>query len=197
MRRELAPLDKKARKLLEPAIAPNERILAGARGLSSAIIATAHRVLICRWGVTSGAFFGSQVNSWEFSHITGIEFRRGVGSAAILIQSRGAQIVTRFGNQDKGPTSVWEAPNALFLLGNDGDKLAAMPRQLVSAYQSGSRFDETQSAPTTRPASLPSESTYMPHPADDLRKYAALRDDGLITEDEYQAKKASILGGRT
>ena len=31
-------------------------------------------------------------------------------------------------------------------------------------------------------------------PTTQIRKYAKLRDDGLITEEEYQAKKKEILG---
>jgi len=31
-------------------------------------------------------------------------------------------------------------------------------------------------------------------PVDEIRKYAKLRDDGLITEQEYQAKKKELLG---
>lgn len=184
MRKELAPLDRKARKILEGSIGPSERILAGARGLNSAIVATSHRILICKWGVTSGAFLGSQVNTWEFSHITGIEFRRGMNSAAIVIQSPGASAVTRFGSMDKGPSSVWEAPNALFLLGNDGESLSTLLRRIVASYQTGMRFDNAQATSVSPP----------PHPADDLRRFAALRDEGLISEAEYQGMKSRILG---
>ena len=31
-------------------------------------------------------------------------------------------------------------------------------------------------------------------PTAEIRKYAKLRDDGLITEEEYQAKKKELLG---
>ena len=37
-------------------------------------------------------------------------------------------------------------------------------------------------------------STKKADPAAEIRKYAKLRDDGLITEEEYQAKKKEILG---
>ena len=35
-----------------------------------------------------------------------------------MVQTAGAQVVSKFGRMDKGPTSVWEAPNALFVTGN-------------------------------------------------------------------------------
>ena len=37
-------------------------------------------------------------------------------------------------------------------------------------------------------------STKKADPTTQIRKYAKLRDDGLITEEEYQAKKKEILG---
>lgn len=196
MRRELAPLDKKARKLLEPAIPPSERILAGARGLNSAIVATSHRIFICKWGIASGAFLGSKVNAWEFTHITGIEYRHGVGSDAIVIQSAGALPVTNFGSMDKGPASVWEAPNALFLLGSDGAEFSTLLRNITASYERGMRFDNPQAA-TTAPSRAHAAGvapTAPPlHPADEIRKFAALRDEGLISEAEFQVRKASIL----
>ena len=37
-------------------------------------------------------------------------------------------------------------------------------------------------------------STKKADPAAEIRKYAKLRDDGLITKEEYQAKKKALLG---
>lgn len=42
----------------------------------------------------------------------------------------------------------------------------------------------------TAPAAAPAE----PDPAAEIRKYAALKDQGLITEEEFAAKKRTILG---
>ena len=37
-------------------------------------------------------------------------------------------------------------------------------------------------------------ATKKTDPTEEIRKYAKLRDDGLITEEEYQAKKKELLG---
>jgi hypothetical protein len=50
-----------------------------------------------------------------------------------------------------------------------------------------------------RPASLPppaapaASPAAAPSPADQLRQLAALRDEGLITEEEFQAKRADLI----
>ena len=130
---ELSNLDKRARKALAGVLEDSEELLVTQPGESSALVATNRRILICKWGATSGAFFGSQ---------------------------------------DQGPTSVWEAPNALFVSGNDGEATVAALRQMVADHH-------------RRPGD---------DPADQIRKFAALRDDGIISDDEFQAKKRSILG---
>jgi hypothetical protein len=98
-------------------------------------------------------------------------------TAAVVVQTAGANVVSKFGRMDQGPSSVWEAPNALFLK----DKAVAEAangtlRQLLASHRPG--------APVPAPAT---------DPVEEIRRYAALRDDGLISEDEFQAKKAAPL----
>src|SRR5215213_2409643 len=93
---ELSYLDKRAQKAVVDVLDSSEELLVTQPGESSALVATNRRILICKWGATSGAFFGSQVNSWDFAHVTGIEFRTGMTTKAIVVQTAGAQVVTRF-----------------------------------------------------------------------------------------------------
>ncbi len=37
-------------------------------------------------------------------------------------------------------------------------------------------------------------SAARPDPAEEIRKFAQLRDEGILSEDEFQAKKSEILG---
>jgi hypothetical protein len=79
---------------------------------------------------------------------------------------------------DGRPYSVWEAPNARFLEGGNGDATVSALRQLVADRH---RVGASRSAPPVEDA-------------DQIRRFAALRDDGILTEDEFQAKKRAILG---
>ena len=44
------------------------------------------------------------------------------------------------------------------------------------------------------PAPAPAASAPEPDITDQLRKLAALRDDGILTEEEFAAQKAKLLG---
>lgn len=45
-----------------------------------------------------------------------------------------------------------------------------------------------------KPKTLSATATQALSPADELKKYKALLDDGTITQDEFNAKKKQILG---
>ena len=178
---ELTGLHKKAQKALDGALEASEQALVVQPGEKSALVATDRRILVCKWGVTTGSMFGSQVNSWELAHVTGIESRKGMTTTAIVVQTAGAQVVTDFGRMASGPASVWEAPNAIFADGGDPEGTVSKLRQMVADHHRGN-------------AATSASAASVEDPAEQIRKFAALRDEGLISEEEFQAKKTSILG---
>jgi hypothetical protein len=183
---DLEQLHKKAQKAITGVLEPDERVLVARVGEDSALVATNRRILICKWGLQTGAMFSTQLNSWDLRNIAGIETRKGMTTASIVVQSAGTVPVTKFGRMDKGAGSVWEAPNALFIKTIKTDKrtaddIAAELRRLVAdAHGTG-----------VTPQAMP---VAAPDPADQIRKLAALRDEGLLSEEEFQAKKLQILG---
>jgi hypothetical protein len=68
----------------------------------------------------------------------------------------------------------------------------------VARRQAGkAQAEQAQAAPTTEEAGVP--ETAEPAPAQDdtvaqLQQLAALRDQGILTEEEFTAKKQQILG---
>jgi hypothetical protein len=58
---------------------------------------------------------------------------------AIVVQAAGAPPVTKFGRMDKGPGTVWQSPNAIFVKKSkkkaDQDVVGAL-RRLVADHQS-------------------------------------------------------------
>lgn len=71
---------------------------------------------------------------------------------------------------------------------------------MVPGYTPHAEGPSAPPSPTVQPAYAPPQPQPPPQApspvvagADDLRALTKLRDDGLITEQEYQAKKAEIL----
>ena len=176
---DMSSLHRKAQQAIGGAIDVSETVLIAQPGESAALVLTDRRVFIFKWGVQSGLMFGSQLNSWDLAQITGVEFRKGMTTKSIVIQSAGAQPITKFGRLDSGSESVWEAPNALFISYRwQEERIVATLRRMVADHQRvGSRGVH------------PSDDS-----ADQIRKFAGLRDEGIISEDEFQAKKQAILG---
>ena len=70
----LDSLDKKAKPAVMAALQPNEQVKLVIPGESgSAMVATDRRVLVYKRGITAGSAFGKQLNSWEYSMVSGVE----------------------------------------------------------------------------------------------------------------------------
>ena len=137
----LDALDRKAKTAVSAALEPDEQVrlvIPGEGG--SALVATNRRVLVYKRGIMTGSAFGRQLNSWEYSMVSGIEAKQAMTTKTVVLEIPGALPVTKIGRFDKGPQSAWEAPNALVL------------------------------------------------------RWAALRDQGLLTEEEFQHQKRKLLG---
>jgi hypothetical protein len=179
----LDELQKKAQQAIGGALEPDEEVLVAQDGEHGAIVATNRRILVCKWGLTSGSAFGKQVNTWDLSNVSGIEHRKGMTTESIVVQAAGAAPVTKFGRMDKGSGTVWQAPNAIFVKKKkkkeeDDQDVVGTLRRLVADHQGAGTRAATPSA----------------DPVEQVRKFGQLRDEGLITEDEFQAKKRELLG---
>lgn len=179
----LDALHKKARAAIESALEPGEKLYVALPAEQNwALVATDQRVLIFKSGMLSGATFGKQLNSWHYAQISGIEDKKQMSSRALILQVPGANPITKFGRMDNGAGSVWEAANALMVAKKspDVDQAVARLRQLIAEHQRPSHIN---------PAPIPAAD-----PADQVRRLAQLRDEGLLTEEEFQLKKRDVLG---
>jgi hypothetical protein len=123
-----------------------------------------------------GAALGKILNSWDYVNVSGVEVKHGMTTRAIVIQVPGVVPIMRTGRMDQGPGTIWHAPNALFVKSPTLDSDVARIRELVANHQQ-------------RPATGAS-----PDPIDQLRRLAELRDKGIVTTAEFDAKKKQLLG---
>jgi membrane protease subunit (stomatin/prohibitin family) len=67
---------------------------------------------------------------------------------------------------------------------------AHMGAKSAQRSQAAAQADQNAQIAPPQPAAAPAE----PDPAVEIQKYAAMKEQGLITEEEFAAKKKQILG---
>ena len=132
-------------------------------------------VTVTRKGLLARATHGSGSKSLPVRSIAGVELKP-AGLSAGYIKFSVPGEVTKTGLIGRKAHDAASDENAvLFSRAHQGEFEA-----LAAAIQAA------QAAPATSTAALSI--------ADELAKFAALRDQGILTEEEFQARKASLLG---
>jgi Short C-terminal domain len=177
-------LHKKAIEAVEGSLAPDEQVKLVIHGASNqAIIATDRRALVFKKGFMAGASFGSELSSWAYRNLVGVQIHTGMMSGAVVLQGPG---------QTGARTSYWKgddsdphkAPNAIPLT-RPFDAAKKRVAELGRIIDDGHRTERVAGPATS---TTPQESV-----ADELRKLADLRAEGVLSEAEFSALKAKLL----
>lgn len=188
----LDALSRRPRAAVEQGLVPGEEVMVVVRGTSSAaIVGTDRRAFIYKHGMMAGATFGHKLASFEYENIVGIEVHTGALSGAVVIHVPGAASVS---------TSYWQnaksdphkAYNAIPIVRPYGPAQAgaAQLRALISEHSSSKRQDPSLSPPNVPVIRQPEPGL---DPLEALRKLGELRDAGVVTAAEFEAKKAELL----
>jgi len=171
-------LTKGARATVAAQLQPGERVVAVLMAAdSSAVVATDRRAFILRHGrVLAGWGVGRESMSIDYANLSGVEWRRGIVNGEIVLRGPGLPV---------GPVDHRKDWNALRVIGatkQDDAAVAEIRRRIAGAM-----------VPQARGAlqALPPKETRSA--ADLIRDLAGLRDAGLITPGEYEAKRQEIL----
>lgn len=171
----MAELNGAAGKEVQRALLPGESVVAWARGKGgSHLVATDSRALIVKAGIATGQFFGRKVTVFPYGMLTGAELQTGMFDGYVQLMAAGAQGVTRMGR-----TAQMYADNTCAF--NKGDEtrfrhvVDVIRERMMRAHAGGA---------ASGAASMTGE----------LAQLAALHASGALTEEEYAAAKARLLG---
>lgn len=173
-------LHDEANKQLDQNLLPDERVRVIIRGVSSsAMIGTDRRVFVFKKGYLSGAAFGSKLASFDYGNLSGVHVEADMLTGYVALQGPGlgSNDLSSWGSGKADPRTI---PHAIVI--NEKDQArqgTALLRQLVSEAQR--RPQDHGAAPVA--VDIP----------DQLRKLGELRDAGILTEEEFGAKKAELL----
>lgn len=189
----LKSVHRKAREEIERNLLPGETIQVVVLGPSNqTIIGTDRRAFVYKKGFMAGASFGSEVTTWAYKNLVGVQIHTGMMSGAVILQGPGQQ-GTKTSYWKQGDSDPYKAPNAIPIVRpfDDAKSGVARLRHLIE-----DAHNSVSPARDPRPAPMTSDSTasIMVSVADELRKLADLRDAGLLSEDEFAAQRRRLLG---
>jgi len=172
----------KVRESLERILEPGESVevvIAGA--FNQFVVGTNRRVVVIKKGLMAGATFGGKLASWEHRTITGVQLDTHIATGVLIIRAAGEEPVNAsYWAEGKGSPS--HAPNAI--------TFSKRPSQAV---QDGVAKLRQLIAQAHQPVAAP-ESAAIADPLEQLKQLGALRDSGILTTEEFESKKAELLG---
>jgi|SRR5579859_495090 len=179
------PMDKlhgRAKDLLTKSLGPGEPVLAQINGVSdiATLVLTDRRALIIKVGWRTGQTLGGKVTSFDYRNITSVEVRASIVTGSFEISAGGVQGPER-SYWATGKGGSWEAPNII-----------PITKKEEPTFQRVATFIRER----VREANQPAAVTFTPPPIDipdQLRKLAELKNQGILTEAEFEAKKTDLL----
>lgn len=176
---------------------PVKLILIGNVAYAGALIAFEDRCLIAKGGAVgsfmAGSLGGGRVTTFYFDQITGIEYNSGLLSGVLEVLTPSYQGtankdfwkgITSGGRRNLDDNDPWKLSNTLPLTKDDyrsSKPLIDSLRKLISEYRRGGIQPQTTPAPQN-------------DLSEELLRLSALRDKGVLSDDEFTAAKAKLLG---
>ncbi len=171
-------LHPRAVEALERALLPGETVEVVVPGpAAQVLVGTDRRVLVFKKGLAAGTAFGSELSSWEYRQLSGVLLRTGVLGGVLALQVPGVT------PPRPGSDEAYTAPYAIPVV---------RPYEPVQEAVAHLR-DRVARAGDPAPADAP-EPLSPVLVADELAKLARLRDDGVLTPEEFAHQKRRLLG---
>lgn len=167
---DMGDVHKDARKLVKGELRVDERVVATLGGwMDQGLVVTDRRAFTFKKG--HGLLSRQDFTAFDLRSIVGVQLETGLMQGMVVLQLAG--------QGDRADPD--QSPNAIKIGANHFDrarKVAAIVRQQIQSTQDARHA-------TSAPAG--------PDIADTLQKLGALRDSGVLTEAEFESKKAELL----
>lgn len=181
-------LPAKIEATLAEMLGQGESVLVKLKGaFKEALICTDSRIIILKSGFMTGQVFGTDAFQQPYSAISGVQVKYNLMSGYFEVSAGGMQNSAKsYWSSDKNADPS-KAPNCVSL----NSKAQKLNFQAAASFITNKLGEMRMGAP--REATQLSGS-----PQDDvlaaLEKLGALKDAGILTDDEFASKKAELLG---
>lgn len=178
-------LKPRTQRLLTGTLGANETVLAAMNGATAAstLVLTDQRAIIIKVGWMTGQTLGGKVVSFPYRNITSVEVRASIASGTFEISAGGMQGPERsyWSVNKSGQANAWHSPNTI-----------PIAKRQVGTFQRAADLirEQSERASGSGAASAPAAQTIP----EQIQSLAALRDQGLLSAEEFDAKKTELLG---
>jgi len=159
----------------------NRKVIAEIAGNNRYIIVTEDIVFVGSVGIASGSFGGSKVKRYPIDSITSVDVRE----SSLIVEFE----IIFSGGSETGST------NASFMSRANNENITGFKKELYRDVQNLAtvildlkQLRKSQSFASPSQASTPSASI-----PEQIKQLAELRDAGILTNDEFEEKKKSLL----
>lgn len=175
------PLKGRGDKIVAENISSEENVLVKLQGdFGQALVMTNKRLYIVKWGFQTGSTFGGKCIAYEYKNISAIESRKHMTTRLLQVLTPATQDrnLSYWGERGKGNNAI------------ESDSAITYPKKLDAQFQRAievaRRVTEKAHAGTSNGGGLSD--------VEQLEKLAELKDKGILTDEEFQAKKKQLLG---
>lgn len=180
----IMPIGGRGEKLLSENLGAGEEVLVKIAGdFGQVLSVTNKRLYIIKWGFMAGQIFGGKCIAYEFRNITAIEIKKHLLNNIFMVLTPSTQ--------DNNKLSYW---------GQRGDNKNAVEADYAITFQGDKEkrlFQEAANIIRDLIAKSHQHPGIVSNGGDNLdqiEKLSSLKVKGIITEEEFQAKKKQLLG---
>lgn len=164
-------------KLLVDNLHEKEKVLVKLKGtFGEGLVITDKKLYVLKWGYMAGNLIGGRCNAFEYGSITGLEIKKNLLTGTFEVLTSAMQ------NAQK---SYWGKGNEDAI---KSDNIVTIQRQMFDLFQEAVKIGREQIS------KFHSGHGRRDSDLSDLEKLAELKEKGIITQKEFNAKKKSILG---
>jgi putative oligomerization/nucleic acid binding protein len=176
---------------LNRVLEPGEQVLVIVVGaLRQAVVGTDRRLFVYKAGNQAGVMFGRRAKSWNYADVANLRLDIGQkGGVLTVVPVVPDEEILAYGASGHGTPQ--QSPNAITFASKPGTAIAARVQALLELVAAAHRAQPATGPSTSQPP--PSAERPPPDPFEEIRKLGELRSAGLLTEEEFTAKKAQLL----
>ena len=168
-------------KILKNSLSNDEQIIIKLKGsFGEALVLTNKRLYVAKWGYLTGNTFGGRCNAFEFKNIASIEFKKNLVTGSVEVLTSATQ------NTQK---SYWSTNNSTA----KADNIVSIQRNSFNIFSEAVKIIRDKIS-ESHLVGMPTVSNNESDNLIQLEKLAELKDKGIVTSEEFEAKKKQLLG---